>query len=103
MNEAKYHVGQLVQHALFEYRGVVVDVDADFQLSDEWYDEVARSRPPKDQPWYHVLVDGAEHMTYVAQRNLAADPEPTPVRHPLLEQFFRGFENGRYLPAQPVN
>ena len=47
MSEANFHVGQLVQHALFGYRGVVVDVDADFQLSDEWYEEVARSRPPK--------------------------------------------------------
>ena len=36
-------------------------VDGEFAGSDEWYEEVARSRPPKDQPWYHVLVDGATH------------------------------------------
>ena len=44
---ARFAVGQLVQHRLFEYRGVVVDVDATFQGSDEWYAEVARSRPPR--------------------------------------------------------
>ena len=54
--QADFHIGQLVLHAKFGYRGVVFDVDPVFQLSDEWYEQVARSRPPKDRPWYHVLV-----------------------------------------------
>ena len=40
--------------------------------------------PPKDEPWYHVLVDGSTQMTYVAERNLEADPDPGPIQHPLL-------------------
>ena len=71
----KFHTGQVVHHALFDYHGVVVDVDQTFQLSEEWYEEVARSRPPKDQPWYHILVHGTHQTTYVAERNL----EPGPV------------------------
>ena len=93
---AGFHVGQLVHHLRFGYRGVVFDVDPSFQGSEEWYESVARSRPPKDAPWYHVLPDGASHTTYVAERNLEADPSGTPIRHPLIDAFFERFENGRY-------
>ena len=57
---AKFFVGQIVHHKKFDYRGVIFDVDATFRGTDEWYEKVARSRPPKHLPWYHVLVDGAE-------------------------------------------
>jgi heat shock protein HspQ len=93
---AGFSPGQLVQHKLFEYRGVIADVDATFQLSDEWYDQVARSRPPKDQPWYHVLVHDGDHMTYVAQRHLEADSSVEPIKHPLIDRFFSAFRDGRY-------
>jgi len=56
-------------------------VDETFQGSDEWYDEVARSRPPKDKPWYHVLVHGASHRTYVAERHLEPDVSGEPIEH----------------------
>jgi len=100
---AKFTVGQVVQHLRFEYRGVVVDVDATFQGTDEWYEEVARSRPPRDRPWYHVLVHEAEHMTYVAERHLVADPIGEPIRHPLLSRFFAGFRDGHYERSASVN
>jgi heat shock protein HspQ len=94
---AKFHVGQLVHHRLFDYRGVIVDVDPIFQGTDEWYEQVARSRPPRDRPWYRVLVDEGEQETYVAERNLEPDPSGNPVRHPLVEAFFSGLQDGRYI------
>ena len=100
---AGFHVGQLVHHVRFGYRGVVFDVDPTFQGTDEWYEQVARSRPPKDAPWYHVLPDGASHTTYVAERNLEPDPSPAPIRHPLVDQIFDGFENGRYRRSTSLN
>ena len=100
---AKFSRGQLIRHKRFGYRGVIVDVDATFQLSEDWYDEVARSRPPKDQPWYHVLVDESETMTYVAQRHLENESSPEPIRHPMLNQFFSSFRRGRYEPDARVN
>jgi heat shock protein HspQ len=102
-SEAKFGVGQLVCHRLFGYRGVIADADPTFQLSEEWYEEVARSRPPRDQPWYHVLVHEGSHTTYVAERNLAADESGEPVRHPQLSLYFSDFSDGRYRPASPVN
>jgi heat shock protein HspQ len=96
LTSPRFSVGDVVTHALFDYRGVVVDVDATFQLSDEWYEEVARSRPPKDAPWYHVIVEGSDAMRYVAQRNLLPDETGQPVRNPVLDELFAGFDDGRY-------
>lgn len=95
-SRAKFCVGELVHHMLFDYRGVVIDVDMTFSGSDEYYAEMAPSRPPRDQPWYRVLVDGANHETYVAERNLEPDREHTPVRHPDIDQYFGDFVRGRY-------
>ena len=100
---ALFSPGQLIHHRLFDYRGVIVDVDATCQASDEWYEQVARSRPPRDQPWYHVLVHGATHMTYVAQRNLEPDESGQPIAHPLVDHFFSVFREGRYETGDPVN
>lgn len=97
ITQANWHIGQLVHHKLFDYRGVIYDVDPVFMQSDEWYEQVARSRPPKDEPWYRVLVDGSDQETYVAQRNLEADTVGKAVNHPGLESHFSGFERGQYL------
>ncbi len=97
MADVAFSVGEIIRHVRFGYRGVVFDVDLTFQGSDAWYEQVARSRPPKDQPWYHVLPDGAEQTTYVAERNLAQEPAPAPLTHPLLDSYFTGYEDGRYV------
>ena len=92
-----FTIGEIVHHAKFGYRGVVVDVDPLFGLSDDWYEQVARSRPPKDKPWYHVLVDGAQHMTYVAERHLQPHPDKTQIDHPDLGRFFSSYDGHRYI------
>jgi len=94
---ARFAVGQVVSHRKFGYRAVVTDVDAFFQLSDEWYEQVARSRPPKDQPWYHVLVEGSDEPRYVAERHLEADESGQPVRNPAVDDHFDDFVEGRYV------
>jgi heat shock protein HspQ len=95
-SSAKFFIGQIVHHSRFDYRGVIVDVDATFQGSDAWYDQVARSRPPKNQPWYRVLVDGGEHETYVAERHLEADSEGRPISHPAIDDVFSSYDDGVY-------
>ena len=96
ITKANWSIGQLVHHKLFDYRGVIYDVDPVFMLSEDWYEQVARSRPPKDEPWYRVLVDGSDQETYVAQRNLEADTSAEAITHPNLKNHFSGFENGQY-------
>ncbi|MEM8963254.1 MAG: heat shock protein HspQ [Acidobacteriota bacterium] len=101
--EAKFSVGDVIHHRRFAYRGVIIDVDPDFQLTDEWYEEVAKSRPPKDQPWYHVLVHGETHSAYVAERNLEADTTGEPIEHPKVDVIFTGMEDGRYVNSMMAN
>ena len=97
MAAPKFSIGQLIHHRKFDYRGVIVDVDPEYNGSDAWYELVARSRPPKDAPWYHVLVDGARHSTYVAERHLEPDATGDQIDHPALGEFFDRFEDGRYV------
>ncbi|MDZ7751824.1 MAG: heat shock protein HspQ [Gammaproteobacteria bacterium] len=101
--KAQFSVGQVVQHRLFEYRGVIIDVDPTFNGSDDWYEQVARSRPPKEAPWYHVLVHGGEHQTYVAERNLELDEAGEPVVHPEIDRYFQGISDGVYVPRHALN
>ena len=101
--ESHFFIGQLVCHRRFDYRGVVVDVDSEFSLSDEWYEQVATSRPPKDKPWYRVLVHNAVHETYVAERNLEADQSNQRINHPLVNEYFDEFANGRYVRFRRAN
>ncbi|WP_210396624.1 heat shock protein HspQ [Motiliproteus sediminis] len=103
MSEAVYAIGQRVRHALFEYRGVIIDVDPVFSLSDDWYQNEAVSRPPRDRPWYRVLVHNAIHETYVAERNLEADLSDEPVNHPDIELHFSGLVDGVYQTRQRGN
>ena len=103
ITRTRFSVGDLVHHRLFDYRGVIVDVDPEFQSTDEWYEAVAKSRPPKDKPWYHVLVHSASHTTYVAERNLERDESMSPIEHPMLGHFFSRFEGGRYVSENRRN
>ena len=36
-NKAKFKIGQIIHHKLFDYTGVVFDIDPIFQGSEEWY------------------------------------------------------------------
>ena len=91
-----FYIGQLIHHKKFDYRGVIIDVDAQYSGTDEWYEQVARSRPPKDKPWYHVLVDNSNQYTYVAERHLEPDENQAPINHPAIDDYFDGFDNGVY-------
>ncbi len=97
MTKAKFYIGEIIHHSRFDYRGVIFAVDAEFNGSEEWYQAVALSRPPKNEPWYHVLVDNATHTTYVAERNLEASQNNLQINHPLLGQFFGRYDDQRYF------
>jgi len=93
---AKFNVGQIIVHKLFNYRGVIIDVDPYFQATDEWYEKMTSTNPPKDKPWYHVLVDNSDHQTYVSERNLESGDTSLPINHPLVDKVFSQFQNGTY-------
>ena len=96
ITNAKFNIGQLIVHKLFNYRGVIIDVDPNFQGTEEWYAQMAKSKPSKERPWYHVLVDNAEHQTYVAEQNLEMDNSQQPISHPMVDFVFSNFKDGFY-------
>ncbi len=96
---ALFAIGDVVRHRLHDFRGVVFDIDPVFANSDEWYESIpADVRPPRDQPFYHLLAENEEasYVAYVSQQNLLGDPEGGPVDHPSLSQMFDAFDDGRY-------
>ena len=97
---ARFAIGDVVRHRMFDIRGVIFDVDPVFANSDEWYDAIPEQiRPAKDQPLYHLLAENAEssYVAYVSQQNLLPDDSDEPVDHPALAGLFTGYEDGRYL------
>lgn len=96
VDEPLFEVGQLVSHRRYGYRGIVVAVDTECRADAAWYGS-NRSKPARDQPWYHVLVHDSDQVTYAAQSSLRADESDDDVRHPLLDQFFDEVGEGIYL------
>ena len=96
---ARFSIGDVVRHRLFDFRGVVFDIDPVFANSEEWYQAIPEEiRPPKDQPFYHLLAENQEasYIAYVSQQNLLPDHLGEPVEHPAIDGLFDGFAEGRY-------
>ena len=97
--QALFAIGEVVRHRIFDFRGVVFDVDPVFANSEEWYEAIPEAlRPPKDQPFYHLLAENAEssYVAYVSQQNLVSDDSEEPIDHPAIGAMFEGMEGGRY-------
>ncbi len=84
---------------MFDFRGVIFDVDPVFANSEEWYDAIPESlRPRKDQPFYHLLAENMDssYVAYVSQQNLVPDDSNEPVDHPGIAGLFNDYADGRY-------
>jgi heat shock protein HspQ len=99
MPRARFAIGEVVRHKMFDFRGVIFDVDPVFANSEEWYEAIPEAlRPSKDQPFYHLLAENAEssYVAYVSQQNLVSDDSDEPIDHPAIPTMFDGLEGGRY-------
>ncbi len=99
MHTAKFHIGQVVKHRIYPFRGVIFDVDAEFDNSDEWYESIPEEiRPRKNQPFYHLFAenDESEYVAYVSEQNLVEDDTDEPLRHPQVDEVFVRNDDGSY-------
>ncbi len=97
---ARFGIGEIVRHRIFAFRGVIYDVDPVFANSEEWYQSIPEDiRPPKDQPFYHLLAENSDssYVAYVSQQNLLPDDEEGPVDHPEIKGIFGDYQDGRYV------
>lgn len=96
---ARFAIGDVVRHRMFDFRGVIFDIDPVFANSEEWYESIpAHIRPRRDQPFYHLFAENGEssYTAYVSQQNLLADGDSGPVDHPQVPELFEDFARGRY-------
>jgi len=96
---ARFTIGDVVRHRMFDFRGVVFDIDPVFANTEEWYDAIPEAvRPAKDQPFYHLLAENAEstYVAYVSQQNLIVDDSEEPIDHPAISGLFEDYADGRY-------
>ena len=100
ISKAKFSIGQVVKHRHFDFRGVIYDVDFEFNNSEEWYESIPKEvRPKKDQPFYHLLAENNDitYEAYVSEQNLVNDDSDEPIKHPLLEEIFTGKKGSGYF------
>ena len=96
---ARFSIGDVVRHRMFDFRGVIFDVDPVFANTDDWWEAIPEGiRPDKDQPFYHLLAENMEssYVAYVSQQNLVPDDSDEPIEHPAIPGLFGDFANGRY-------
>jgi len=99
-NIAKFSIGTIVKHKHFDFRGIIYDVDFEFNNSEEWYQSIPKDvRPRKDQPFYHLLAESNDvtYEAYVSEQNLLMDKSKHPVKHPLISEIFVGKKGSNYL------
>ena len=97
--KTRFAIGNVVKHKVFDFRGVIFDIDPVFANSEEWYAAIPEDiRPDRDQPFYHLLAESDEnsYVAYVSQQNLLNDAVSGPVEHPDVHIYFQQFESGRY-------
>jgi len=102
---ARFKLGQVVRHRVFAFRGVIFDIDPEFNNTEEWYQSIpAAVRPRKDQPFYHLFAENAEseYIAYVSEQNLLLDTSGEPVRHPQVAEVFEKDRDGSYRPRVPL-
>ena len=102
---AKFKLGQVVRHRLFPFRGVVFDIDPEFNNTEEWYQSIPpEARPRKDQPFYHLFAENSdsEYIAYVSEQNLLPDTSGQPIRHPQVRETFEKDGTGGYRPRAPI-
>ncbi|MBO6552404.1 MAG: heat shock protein HspQ [Roseitalea sp.] len=101
MVSARFGIGDIVRHRMFPFRGVIFDIDPEFDNTEEWYEAIpAEIRPRRDQPFYHLLAENedTEYVAYVSEQNLLPDETGEPVRHPQVGDMFDwSADHGRYV------
>ena len=102
----KYTIGDVVRHRIYPFRGVVFDIDPEFQNTEEWWEAIPEDhRPRKNQPFYHLLAENetSYYVAYVSEQNLLPDGEGGPVEHPEVEAMFGHLTGGRYALSGQLN
>ena len=99
ITSTQFSIGQVVRHRLYEFRGVIVDVDPEFSNTEEWWLSIPEEvRPRKNQPFYHLLAENESNAyeAYVSEQTLLIDETGEPINHPQVAEVFGEFLGDSY-------
>lgn len=99
ITNTQFAIGQVVKHRLYDFRGVIIDVDPEFNNTEEWWLSIPEElRPRKNQPFYHLLAENESmaYEAYVSEQNLLIDESGEPVNHPQVPEFLGEFMGDSY-------
>eukprot|EP00911_Craspedida_sp_UC1_P000906 UC1_evm2s691 len=98
----EFHVGQIVVHRKYGYRGVIVGWDRVGRAPAQWYTQMGVTRENAARPFYSVLADNRDRegaqMTYVQANNLRAatgKAETEPIMHELIDRYLEPYPQSR--------
>ena len=123
---AQFNIGDVVTHVDRDYRGVIIDVDANFQgdevllkeiasqmekietidfeeNKDPMSDNIEPSPVDKEQPWYMILIDEQDVAAYMPENQLLKETDPSEIFNPLLDTIFHHNQNGDYQILKQLN
>lgn len=92
---AKFNIGDVVVHKRQGYRAVVVDVDSMFQASGRYNPQASKHAFTERNPWYRLLVDESNQMTYVEECMLLFDMKGQSIDNPQVERYLE-YRKGSY-------
>ena len=96
--EPTFGIGDIVVHTLYHFRAVVVDVDSHFDDSAFSFYDTQDIHIDRNQPWYKLLIDDGDDLSYAPEILLCADTSVEPITHPMLQNYLvANPEQGRYI------
>lgn len=98
MNQiAKFNIGEVVIHKKQGYRAVIVDADPVFFASGKMNPQVFKRAFAQKNPWYRLLVDESNLMTYVEEICLET-AFPVVINNPNVYLYLKR-KNGQYVAS----
>lgn len=105
----KYSIGQVVEHKIHRFKGVIIAYDTKCRQSTEWkqHQGVYLLERGENQPFYSIIIEHSPSITspsdyfrYVAEENII--PVGGQVNNDLLKQLVEYDPvQGRYIPKNP--
>ena len=87
IQKAKFSIGDVVKHRHFDFRGVIYDVDFEFNNSEEWYQSIPKNVRPRD------FSRGFIFMSFVLVTSLTATTAPMTGKPAAMMEILVGFHH----------
>ncbi len=71
---SKFNIGQQVRHKLFDFLGVIIDIDYEYSIIESNIEKKIIHNTFKKSPWYHVIMEddnGYPIHIYLAEAQLS--------------------------------